>query len=258
MISDYVPIIHTLPGRTIKVWAVADVHIGARESNLDGKDGFKAFLRKIEKDPDSYLVLVGDIVNNGIRSASCPTNIYAETMPPSAQIELAAELLEPVKDRILGAVGGNHEARSRKAVDLDPMYAIMLMLGKGELYRTNFAMMRVILQNCNTKDHYAIMLAHGASANKKRQFAYSVEGVDAIITGHTHTGIAEKPARLVFTSRNNVAIKPLISLTATSWQNWGGYAAANLYKPIATSNPQYLELEYVASNDIPGQMRVVW
>lgn len=253
MHSDFDPIIHRLDGRTIRVWAVADVHIGARECDLGG---FSRFLQKIAGNPDDYLVLCGDIVNNATKDSL--SNVYEETMPPSCQIEKAVELLAPVKDKILGAVGGNHEARSRKAVDFDPMYTIMCMLGINHLYRTNFAFIRIILENGNTKQRYSMMLVHGKTENKKRQFAYSVEGVDAIISGHTHNGIVEKPARLVFTSRNNVIVKPLVSLTATSWLSYGGYAAAALYRPAATSSPQRLELEYVASNDREGRMRVVW
>ena len=252
MLDDFVPIIHKLDGRTIKVWAVADVHIGARECDLQG---FRRFVSKLGD--DDYVALCGDLVNNGI--AGSHSSIYEESiMPGMAQVERAVELLTPIKDKILGAVGGNHEARSRKAVDLDPMYTIMCMMGIQHLYRTNFAMLRVILANGNTKQRYALMLIHGKTENKKRQFAYSVEGVDAIISGHTHNGIVEKPARLVFTSRNNVLVKPLVSLTATSWLSYGGYAAAALYKPAATSAPQCLELEYVNSNDIEGQLRVIW
>ena len=251
MHSDFDPIMHKLRGRTIRVWAVADVHIGAPECDLSS---FKAFLSRLGE--DDYLVLCGDLINNGVKDSL--TNVYEETMPPSCQVEKATLLLEPVKERILGAVGGNHEARSRKAVDLDPMYTIMCMLGIQHLYRTNFAMMRIILANGNTKDRYALMLIHGKTENKKRQFAYAVEGVDAIISGHTHNGIVEKPARLVFTVKNNVVVKPLVSLTATSWLSYGGYAAAALYRPAATSQPQCLELEYTGSNDNPGQIRVVW
>lgn len=253
MLDDFTPIIHKLDGRTIRCYAISDVHLGSRECDIDG---WAAFLARIAKDDDAYIVLVGDIINNGIRDSL--TNVYEETMPPSAQVEKAAELLTPVKSKVLGAVGGNHEARSRKAVDLDPMYTIMCMLGIPHLYRTNFAMMRIILANGNTKSRYALMLIHGKTENKKRQFAYAVEGVDAIISGHTHNGIVEKPARLVFTSRNNVMVKPLVSLTATSWLTYGGYAAAALYRPAATCQPQCLELEYAATNDREGRIRVVW
>lgn len=262
LLDDFTPIIHRLPGRSIKVYAIADVHIGARECDLDG---FERFIKRVASEPDSYIVLVGDLVNNGIRSASCPTDIYDETMPPRAQVDKCVELLQPVADRILGAVGGNHEARSRKAVDLDPAYEVMALLRKPELYRRDMAFLRIVLDNSmaptrthGVRDNYAMLLVHGSTANKKRHFAYAVEGVDAIVSAHTHDGVVEKPARLVFTTRNNVLMKPLVSLTATSWLTYGGYGAAALYMPKSTSDPQALLLEYTGSNNKEGQIRVIW
>ena len=255
MLDDFQPIVHTLEGRTIKVWAVADVHIGAKEADIDG---FKKFLKRVEGDPDSYLVIVGDILNVGIRSANCPTDIYEETMPVHAQIECAAELLMPVADRILGAVGGNHEARAKKAVDIDPLFQVFVLIRKPELYRPNMAFIRVVLGKGNTKDRYSMMLVHGKSAAAKKKFAYAIEGIDVIVSGHTHDPIVEKPARLVFTPRNNISIEPLVSLTACSWLDYGGYGAANLYLPKATSDPQAVLLEYTASNNSVGKVRVVW
>ena len=34
MIDDFVPIIHKLDGRDIRIYPIADVHIGAREAAL--------------------------------------------------------------------------------------------------------------------------------------------------------------------------------------------------------------------------------
>ena len=251
MLDDFQPIIHKLDGRTIKVWAVADVHIGARECNLAK---FERFIAKLGE--DDYVVLCGDLINNGLRDSL--TNVYEETMPPSAQIEKAAELLTPVKDRILGAVSGNHENRTRKAVDIDVTHTIMCLLGHPELYRRNMAFIRVNLERGKTKDHYALLLTHGKSDAKRRKFQYAVEGVDAIITAHTHQPLTEKPARLVFTKGNKVRVEPLVSLVASSWLEWGGYAASGLYMPTVTANPQHLVLEYVNSNDIEGQIQIVW
>ena len=179
-------------------------------------------------------------------------------MPPSAQVEYAAELLRPVADKILGCVGGNHEARSKKAVDLDPLFMVMTLIGIPERYRPNMAFIRVNLERGNTKEHYALLLVHGKTANKKRQFAYAVEGVDAIISGHTHDGLVEKPARLVFTTSNSVTVCPLVSLTATSWLSYGGYAAAGLMQPKVTSSPQALLLEFAGSNNRKGNISVIW
>lgn len=254
MIDDFTPIVHRLRGRPVKIWAVADVHIGARECDLDG---FSAFLKRVENDPDSYLVIVGDVLNNGTRDSL--TNVYEETMPPSAQVELAAELLEPVKGRILGAVGGNHEQRSAKVVDLDPLFQAFSILRIPEVYRQNFAFVRIVLERGCVTDHYALYLTHGKSANKQRRFAQSaVEGVDAVIAGHTHNGSVEKHARLVLSNRNAVSVKPLISMTATSWLNYGGYSARGQFIPSATSDPQALLLGWTGTNRVDGQISVIW
>lgn len=253
MLDDFDLIRHSLGPRTIRVWALADAHIGARECDMDG---LMAFVRKIGADPDSYLVLVGDILNNGIKDSL--TNVYEETMPPSMQVQAAVDLLRPVADRILGVVGGNHERRSAKAVDLDPMYIVCVHLGLESLYRPNMAFVRVSMRNGRVQQVYNLLITHGRSAAAKRRFAYSVEGVDAIITGHTHDGILEKPARLCVTNAGNIVIKPLISLTATSWLRYGGYGAAAMYQPKTTSDPQHLVLEFSNSNNRRGEIRVVW
>lgn len=251
MLDDFTPIIHRLPGRTAKVWAVADVHIGARECDLGG---FEKFLKKVESEDDSYICIVGDLLNNGIKT-SCSDY---ETLPPSAQVDEAVRLLQPIAGKILGCVGGNHERRTNKAVDLDPMFMVMTLIGKPELYRPNMAFVRVILEHGKTKNRYALMLTHGKTANKKRQFAYAVDGVDAVISAHTHDGIVEKPAKLVFNESNKVSIRPFVSLTATSWLSYGGYGASGLFLPKTTSDPQCLVLGWSGSNARNGEMRVSW
>lgn len=253
MIDDFTPIIHRLEGRTIRVWPIADVHIGAKECDLDG---FESFLTKVKRDNDSYIVLVGDLLNNATKSSV--SNVYEETMPPSAQIDCAVELLYPVSDRILGAVGGNHERRSKKDVDLDPMYAIMCMLRIQELYRPNMAFLRIDLSSGNIADSYAIMMTHGKTANKKKQFTSIVEGVDACVFAHTHTPDVVIPSRIRFNHRNTISFHEVVSLTACSWLHTGGYELSGLYLPQAVSRPQCLELEYTGSNNRKGQLRVRW
>ena len=256
MLDDFTPIVHRLDGRTIRVWAVADVHIGAREANIYGANGFASFLRKIESNPNDYLVLCGDLISNGIKDSL--TNVYDEVMPPQVQCDLAVELLQPVAHKILGCVSGNHERRSKKHVDINPMLYICSLLRIPEVYRENMAFVRINLERGKTKDHYALLLTHGKTANKRRQFAYAVEGVDAIVSGHTHDGEVQKPARLVFTKSNRVVVKPLVNLCATSWLNPGGYSLAGMMTPKSTSDPQCLVLEFTGSNDKPGQIRVQW
>ena len=258
MLDDFTPIIHRLDGRTIKVWAIADVHIGAKEANIYGKDGFANFLKRVESDPDSYLIICGDLLNNGLRSANCPTDIYQETMPPSSQIELAAELLDPVKDKILGAVGGNHELRTSRQCNIDILYNVFCLIRKPELYRPNMCFVRVNLERGNTKEHYSMLLIHGKTANRQRQFSYSLEGVDVLICGHTHSGFIEKNTRICFGQSGKVTMRPIVNMTATSWLEYGDYAARNMYLGHATSNPQALQLEFSGTNARKGRISVIW
>ena len=255
MLDDFTPIIHHLPGRTIKVYAIADVHIGARECDLDG---FKRFLRRVEGEDDSYIVICGDVLNNGLRSPQCPTDIYHETMPPHTQVELAAELLKPVAGKILGCVAGNHERRTSKAVDVDLMHNVMILIDRANYYRPNMAFIRVILEHGKTKNRYALLLIHGKTANKRKTFDYAIDGVDAIIGAHLHTPTAAKNGRIVFNSSNKVSIQPFISLTASSWLKYSGYAMQALMLPNAVSDPQALILEYSGTNDRNGDIRLTW
>lgn len=263
MLDDFTPILHRLPGRDTRIYAVGDVHIGAKEADVDG---FSKFIEKVSREDGSYIVIVGDVLDFGTKSSM--TNVYEQTMPPHLQIDKAVELLRPVADKILGCVGGNHERRGVRETDQDPLYAVCSMLrrdgGKGttlqDIYRPNMAFLRIKLKNDESasKEAYSLLLVHGKTENKKRHFANAIEGVDAIVSGHTHNGLVEKPARLVFTHNNNVIVRPLVSLTATSWLGYSAYAAQGLYLPKATSDPQCLILEFKNSNNVRGNIRVSW
>ena len=162
MLDDFTPIMHDLPGRTIKVYPVADVHIGAREADVDG---FSQFLERISQDDDSYLAICGDILNNGLKDSM--TNVYEETMPPSEQVKLAAELLKPVADKILGCVSGNHELRSKRMTDYDPLASVMTLIDKPELYRPNMAFVRVRMRERGSQETYTLLLVHGKDGEQE-------------------------------------------------------------------------------------------
>lgn len=253
MLDDFTPIIHRLDGRTIKVWAIADVHIGAKECDLDG---FKRFLKAVENDPDSYIVIVGDLISNGLKTSM--TNVYEETIPPSLQVDLAVDLLEPIKHRILGMVSGNHERRSKKDCDIDPLFTISAILRINDVFRQNMAFIRIILERGNTKENYALMITHGKSAAKKKAFTSICEGIDAAIFAHTHTPDITMPNRIRFTTSNRVVMHEVISLTCCSFLKTGGYSLSGLYAPQAVSRPQALQLEFSGTNARKGRISVIW
>lgn len=135
MINDMIAVRHVLPGRTIKVYAIADVHLGDALCDLDG---IRKLCAEIERDEDAYCVLCGDIFNNAIRDSI--SDIYSEQLFPQQQLDLGIELFKPIANKILGVVGGNHEKRTQRQTGIDMTAVFCELLGIGERYRETCAL----------------------------------------------------------------------------------------------------------------------
>lgn len=88
---------------------IGDLHLGSPHFR---RAFFLAGLDWIVK-RDAYIILTGDLLECGTKG-SVGAGVYEQVMSPSDQIEAVVKLLDPVKDRILGAVKGNHEERLHK------------------------------------------------------------------------------------------------------------------------------------------------
>jgi len=176
------------------------------------------------------------------------TNCFRATMSPSQQKREMAKILEPVRDRILCILPGNHERRSGKDADDDPVYDIAAKLDTEDLYRENIAFLKIQLGR-EDPDHnhcgyfrpsYTIVVVHGAgggiltgaSVNRNERFGYAIDGMDVLISSHTHKPLTTQPGKIVIDPRNNVvSVKPFKVVVATSWLDYGGYAARMMLLP---------------------------
>lgn len=245
-------------GTLLKVYAIGDVHLGAAEHMAKEWGGF---LKMAEEDDSVYLILTGDMMNNATKTSV--SDVYSEICSPAEQKKILHDQLYHVKDKILCGVMGNHEGRSKKEVDLDPLYDVFVMLGIGERYRRNMAFMRLRQKAPAVKKSlatYHFCVAHGSTKNKNRQFANYVDGLDIMITSHTHDPEAKKPTKLVFDrSSNTIRTHRMIYINACSWMDFGGYGARKMYAPSTNADPQYIELESTSrSEGNYKQMRLVW
>lgn len=245
--------------KSITIYPICDVHLGALEHN---KEEWEKFVNKIQSEPNSYIILVGDLINNATRSSV--SNVFDDIMRPMEQKDKMVQYLEPLKDKIICGVPGNHERRSGKDADNDPMYDIMCKLGLEELYRKNIAFVKIQLGK-NGHATYTFAVAHGTGGgintgggvNKNERFASSIDNLDCLITGHTHKGVVTKPAKLVIDTRTNkVTVKPFTVITGQSWLSYGGYAMQMMLLPAANAsadNGQKLLLSKTKKN-----IKVVW
>jgi hypothetical protein len=110
----------------------------------------------------------------------------------------------------------------------------MAKLDLEHLYRENMAFLKVnVGEKTNNKQaSYTIVLAHGGSKTKTEKFGYAIDGMDILITGHTHTPTSNFPEKIVIDPRNNVvSLVGYTHVVVNSFHKTGGYGLKNMYLP---------------------------
>ena len=249
MMNDFILIQHKFDDG-ITIYPVGDVHLGAIEHC---GPAWNTFCEMIRKDKSKKVILVGDLLNNATRSSV--SNVFEETLRPREQKKRMVEYLEPIRDHILCAVSGNHERRSGKDADNDPMYDIMTKLDLEDYYRQNAAFMKIACgkyPHGDNKSVYTFLVTHGAgggiytgaAVNRNERFGNVVEGLDCLIVGHTHKGTVSRPSKIVIDTQNNkVSMKHYTVVSSVSWLNYGGYALQKMLLPSDVAKPQQIILE---------------
>lgn len=249
MLNDFVPVIHRLPIAEhpdhLTLIPLADAHYGSQEFN---ETRWHQTIKRIQDDPHCFCVLVGDMIDNGLKNSV--TNVYEATCGPGEQKEWLYNELLPIKDKICGAVGGNHENRTRKETDIDPIYDVMFRLGREEVYRPNICFMQIKVTypfggKPKQRHAFSFAITHGtgggmyigSSANRVQNFGMAIEGIDCLITGHTHKPVTYPVAKLLF---NNGAVvrKQFVVAVASSFLDYGGYPIRKLMTPTAQTTTE--------------------
>ena len=268
MKNDFIPVINRIPidkhPKGLTLIPLADAHYGSQEFN---ETLWHNTLRRIQDDTDCYCCLVGDLIDNGLRNSL--TNVYQATASPGEQKEWLYNELLPIKDKILAAVGGNHERRTMKETDQDPLYDVMCRLGIEDKYRQNICFMQVKL-TYQTKERekqrcaYSFAITHGAgggqyigsSANRVQNFGMAIEGIDCLITGHTHKPVTFPVTKLLFYN-GAVVRKQFVVAVASSFLNYGGYPVQKLMTPTAQTTTEIVMTFTVAGGDVRTRIRVL-
>ena len=193
----------------IEVIPIADLHIGDPHADMSV---IKSLIKGVHDNPNQYTVLCGDLMNTAIIGSKSDT--YGETLRPSEQLERCADLLEPIKGKILAIVPGNHEERISRTAGSDMTRLLARELGLLNVYSDTTAL--VFLMS-------------------------SIIDADIYIMGHTHQpAILEQasyrvvPQRHVAVRRQQMYINTASSLTYGGYGRRGGYQPASNRYPIIT------------------------
>ena len=213
----------------LNIYPLGDVHIGSKECDLEL---FKQWVETVKNDPNGVAVLIGDIMNMGLKNSK--SNVYEEVLNPMQQKELCYELLEPIADKIIAGCSGNHEYRAVKEVGTNPLYDVFCRLRIEDRYRENacFVKLTVGKRPNNNPNTYAVVLTHGSSKNKDEKWTYGVDGCDCFISGHTHLGTHQPLAKIrIDLSHDKVKTVGYQHIVVMPFQKYGGYAIRGKYMP---------------------------
>jgi hypothetical protein len=112
-------------GQEFELWGLGDFHAGAPDFD---EAALRRDIKRIADNPDARVVLMGDYGDlidprRDRRSDGNPIPeryrdaMFAEGGIPSETVAHICEMVEPIKDRVLGMLEGNHELTVRKHMD---------------------------------------------------------------------------------------------------------------------------------------------
>lgn len=250
--------------KDINVLGVGDLHIGTIEAN---KKGWEYFVDLVLKDPLTYVIFVGDLMNNATKSSV--SNVFEETMRPREQKMYLVEKLRPLAEaeKILAIEPGNHEQRSAKDADDDPLFDVAAKLDIEDVYRENLALVKLVVGTNKNANAYTILAAHGAgggaqtgaSVNRYERYASYWDGVDIFMFGHTHKPFITKPNKMVLDPlRGLVRQKRTVIMTVPSWLQYAGYPVRKLMTPVDQYDPDQPMGVSLSGKERGRRIKVVW
>lgn len=225
--------------KQLTLYPISDVHLGSMQCM---EKAFSDYLKMIGEQDNAAIILAGDLIDNGIKTSK--TDIYTELYTPREQKHLMIDYLRPVKDKIICAVRGNHEYRTSREVSIDVMEDICRELGIEDTYAQDAGIIKITLGKDahNKRVAYSFLVSHGAGGgmllgsglNKPNAYQLAVEGVDGIISGHTHKPAKAPSGRIIYDPRNNkVTRAKTLIFVGTAWLDMGGYPEQKLMQPVA-------------------------
>ena len=113
--------------RDLYLIPIGDCHIGDKAFNKESENKLKGYINWIKNTPNSRVILMGDILNCATRVSK--TSPFEQNMDLKEQIEYAYKLFSPIKEKIVGAIDGNHELRLADYTGYSPTITLCEKLG---------------------------------------------------------------------------------------------------------------------------------
>lgn len=227
------------------LYPISDIHLEAKECNLKK---VKEWIELVKNTENGYTILLGDIIDNALKTSV--SDSYSARISPEQAIDLAVELFEPIKDKIICIIEGNHESRTKKLVNLSPTKIIAQRLGIEDKYAGEGAVVFVSFGKSQGRDIrkqiVTIYGTHGFSGGRKvggklnglELLSDIFTDADIYLVGHTHLPATFRKSSFKANLRNKIAVPhEKVYVNTNAWLNYGGYGQAFGFAPSSLQYP---------------------
>ena len=230
------------PFEVIEIHPMADLHIG------DSNCAYNEILERIayiKATPNAYVILDGDLMDTAIASSIGDT--YAANLMPMEQLKHCVKLFEPIKDKILAVLPGNHENRVYKSDGIDTTELMCSQLGIHDRYSPTTALLFIRFGEGfhGRKQLYTAYVTHGSGGGKKEGGKVnrladlaSIVDADLYIHGHVHLPVVFRESFFrVSGSNSSVAEVDKLFVNCGASLHYGGYGDKAGFKPASRKSP---------------------
>lgn len=230
---------------SIEIHPMSDLHLG--DMNCD----YKSILDRIEhikNTPNAYCILDGDLMDTAISSSVSDT--YGANLQPMEQLKHCVKLFEPIKDKILAVLPGNHENRIYKSDGIDITELMCSQLGIHAKYSPTTALLFVRFGKTTKHNHglpvrYTLFVTHGTGGGRKSggkinrlSDLSNIVDADIYVMGHTHQpAIIRDSFHRVSLRNNSVELVDKLYVNTASSLDYGGYGDGQNYTPSSKCSP---------------------
>ncbi len=194
--------------KCINLYVLCDWHVGAPTFEPNRR-GVNKLIKRIQNDKDGLWIALGDMTENALKCSV--GDVYEVRLSPHQQCDEVARLLDPIADKCLGMVSGNHGKRSyiKAGIEIDRMIAEKLGV---DYYGHKICGRINITKNATVTSDYHIVAMHGlgggrtkgAKVNMADRILDVYSCVDLGFIAHTHHLNWSIDKRYIITSNKTV------------------------------------------------------
>ena len=195
-----------------------------------------------------FCVLNGDLMNAAIKSSV--SDCYA-SISPMEELKICMELFEPIREKIMCIVPGNHERRIFRETNLDETWLMAKQLGIEDRYSAGMAVLFIRFGRLKTKHgygkkaSYSCLVCHGNGGGRKEGGKIqrlvdlsTIIDCDVYICGHTHLPAMLKDSFARVDQRNNtISYGTRIYVNTSAKIQYGGYGEVGAFKVPCMDTP---------------------